>query len=412
MAFDNEYPHSIEAEQAVIGGILLDGSIVYKVLDMLDIDDFYAIEHKEIMKVIKAMALNGEPIDVVSVTEALQSAKTLDMVGGASYLLALEAHIPNVANIEYYIKIVQHKALQRRLMDIGFHIYENAYKNDLEAVQELARTALMERVRNDKPFSETFTEEDYKRLAESKRFYSPRLQKLTRFAPFMRGENIYIAGRTSTGKTQLALNLALDFLEQGAKVGYISMELGREQLLIRLINWEQASPDMRLADIDIRKKEVWEVGMNIISQPKYRNFYFVEEYNRLGDIVSWIESHTFDVVFVDYIQLVYSYGKDRVRELGEIAKEFRRLSKQRCMVILSQFNRRENDDETEIDLSRIRDSGEIEQTATTIIIVRRSKENLSQFHYAIAKNQTYGALSKWIPMRLRPNGEFVEEFEL
>jgi replicative DNA helicase len=241
----------------------------------------------------------------------------------------------------------------------------------------------------------------------------------------MRGENIYIAGKPSRGKTQLALNLALSFLDRGASVGYISMELGREQLLIRLLNWKLEEKDfkqfvlmslgwetdreIRLSDINIREKVWWDLGMALIKEDRFKNFYFTENFNRLDDIVAWIEIHKFDVVFVDYIQLMKSgTGRTRVEELGDIAKEFRRLSKKRCMVILSQFNRQKDEDEEEIDMSRIRDSGELEQVATGVIIIRRDKKDVNQFYYAIAKNQTYGSLSLWKRIDLSFNGRFIE----
>jgi replicative DNA helicase len=291
--------------------------------------------------------------------------------------------------------------------DMAFNL---ASERNIEEAKKIAgEITLLNIDFDDKPFSDTFNEEDFKRLSEVKRFYSQNLHTLTFYLPFMRKENIYIAGKTSTGKTQLALNLALSFLEEGATVGYISMELGKEQLLIRLLNWEFGNDQLRLSDIDIRKKEWWDAGMALIKQEKFKRFFFTEELTTLQDIVSWIESHRFDIVFIDYIQLIKAgTGKNRVEELGDIAKEFRRLSKKRCMVILSQFNRQRDEDEEEIDVSRIRDSGEIEQTATGIILIRRDRQNIERFYYAIAKNQTYGTLSTWKELELAPNGMFKE----
>jgi replicative DNA helicase len=318
--------------------------------------------------------------------------------------------MPNAVNISYYARIVKKNSIARQMMAKGEQIFDLANSLELDEARKIAgEIVLMNENNNDKPFSETFNEEDFKRLSETKRFSSQNLKTLTYYMPFMRGENIYIAGKTSTGKTQLALNLALSFLEQGATIGYISMEVGREQLLIRLLNWEFGKEGIRLSDIDIRKKEWWGTGMALIKQEKFKRFYFTEDFNKLQDIISWIEAHHFDVVFIDYIQLIKANtGKNRVEELGDIAKEFRRLSKKRCMVILSQFNRQRDEDEEDIDISRIRDSGEIEQTATGIILVRRDRQETDQFYYAIAKNQTYGTLSYWKKIELKPNGEFME----
>jgi replicative DNA helicase len=225
----------------------------------------------------------------------------------------------------------------------------------------------------------------------------------------MRKENIYIAGKTSTGKTQLALNLALSFLEEGATVGYISMEFSKDQLLEKLLRLEFGNKEIRLADIDIKEKKWQETGMSLMKQGKFKRFFFTEELTTLQDIVSWIEMHRFDIVFIDYIQLVKTgTGENRVEELGEIAREFRHLSKKRCMVILSQSNLQEDEDEEDINIEKVGDSEDIEQTATGVIFIRRDRQNMERFYYAIAKNQTYGTLLGWKELKLAPNGMFKE----
>jgi len=225
----------------------------------------------------------------------------------------------------------------------------------------------------------------------------------------MKGEVIYIAGQTSTGKTQVALNLAMSFLKDGAKVGYVSMELSKEQLLIRLLNWEFGNEQVRLSSIDIRNSEWFRMGQQLVKQDKFKNFYFRQDLSELGEISGWIETHNFDVVFIDYIQMIYlgQRVENRNYELGKVAREFRRLSRGRCMVIMSQFNRKRFGDDEE-DLSRIRDSGEIEQTSTGIIFIQRKKDTDGVFQYSVRKNQTYGILSGWLDIKLMPNGELKE----
>jgi replicative DNA helicase len=401
-------PYNLEAEQSVLGSLLIDDKELLTL--NLEPTDFYRDEHQEIFEAMLKLAKKEIPIDIISVSEELKEKGKLEFIGGESYLMQLASSMPNAVNVSYYARIVKKNSIARQMMTKGEKIFDLANSLELDEARKIAgEIVLMNENTIDKPFSETFNEEDFQRLSETKRFHSKNLQTLTFYMPFMRGENIYIAGKTSTGKTQLALNLALSFLEEGAMVGYISMEVGREQLLIRLLNWEFGKEGIRLSDIDIRKKEWWETGMALINQEKFKRFYFTEEFNKLQDIISWIESHQFDVVFIDYIQLIKAgTGKNRVEELGDIAKEFRRLSKKRCMVILSQFNRQRDEDEEDIDISRIRDSGEIEQTATGIILIRRDRQETDQFYYAIAKNQTYGTLSRWKKIELKPNGEFVE----
>jgi len=406
-------PYSVEAEQFILGCILAYG----KGGEELSPQDFYWTEHQTIFKAIQNLwSKNIEP-DIVSVINELGD--KLPEVGGESYLMQLAMSIPTSVNLPYYIRVVKEKSVLRHAFELGEKIQDSALSGDLDTIRQIgSELSSLYIDESEKPFGETLTEDDYKRLAESKRWTSDNLSKLTYFIPFMRGENIYIAGRTSTGKTQIALNLALSFLFQGAKVGYLSMELGREQLLLRLINWEfgdelsKISQGTPLANINLKDKKWWDAGMAIINQDVFKNFYFVEEYSDLSDIENWIESHNFDVVFIDYIQLIKTKTRSsRNEEMEYIARELRRLSKKRCIVILSQFNRAKEEDETEIDLSRLRDSGALEQTATSVVLIRRDKDEINKFYYAVAKNQTLGVLSNgWKKMVLTPSGKFKEDF--
>jgi len=254
-----------------------------------------------------------------------------------------------------------------------------------------------------------FTEEDFERLSKSKRFYSSHLKVLTRRIPFIRGECIYIAGRTSTGKTQMAINLASDFLTQGAKVGYVSCEMGKEQMMIRLLHWEFGET-VPMYEIDIRRSDWWESGINLLKQKKFEGFYFYQKSSDFNDIVNWINAHDFDVVFIDYIQLLRDKDYSRLgrnAEIGAIARRIRQeISKKRCVVVMSQMNRMKFD---EADLSQIRDSGEIEQTSTGVVFIDRTEETgMPRFKYRVMKNQTYGVLSKWIELEFTKTGEFKE----
>jgi replicative DNA helicase len=126
--------------------------------------------------------------------------------------------------------------------------------------------------------------------------------------------------------------------------------------------------------------------------------------------MSWINAHDLDVVFVDYLQMMHdkTFRGSRNDELGNIAREFRKMSINRCFVVLSQFNR-SREEEDEIDMSRIRDSGEIEQTSTSVILIRRDKKEKEKFYYAVAKNQSNGKLTYgWVPLSFETGGKFKE----
>jgi len=402
-------PYLLEAEQYVLASILIDQKAISEVLSVLNPKDFYRDEHRYIFEAMKMLYQENIPIDVITVFEKLKEMKQAEFAGGLSYLTSLFGSIPNSLNAWYYAKIVREKSLLRQAVQKGMEIAELGAREDLEGIKEKAQEIQNLNLTSDTPLSELYTEEDLERLRNSKRFFCKNLRNLTYKLPFMKGEVIYIAGQTSTGKTQVALNLAMSFLKDGAKVGYVSMELSKEQLLIRLLNWEFGNEQVRLSSIDIRNSEWFRMGQQLVKQDKFKNFYFRQDLSELWEISGWIETHNFDVVFIDYIQMIYlgQRVENRNYELGKVAREFRRLSRGRCMVIMSQFNRKRFGDDEE-DLSRIRDSGEIEQTSTGIIFIQRKKDTDGVFQYSVRKNQTYGILSGWLDIKLMPNGELKE----
>ena len=402
-------PYLLEAEQYVLASILIDQKAISEVLPVLNPKDFYRDEHRYIFEAMKMLYQENIPIDVITIFEKLKEMKQAEFAGGLSYLTDLFGSIPNSLNAWYYAKIVREKSLLRQAVQKGMEIAELGAREDLEGIKEKAIEIQNLNLTSDTPLSELYTEEDLERLRNSKRFFCKNLRNLTYKLPFMKGEVIYIAGQTSTGKTQVALNLAMSFLKDGAKVGYVSMELSKEQLLVRLLNWEFGNEQVRLSSIDIRNSEWFRMGQQLVKQDKFKNFYFRQDLSELGEISGWIETHNFDVVFIDYIQMIYlgQRVENRNYELGKVAREFRRLSRGRCMVIMSQFNRKRFGDDEE-DLSRIRDSGEIEQTSTGIIFIQRKKDTDGVFQYSVRKNQTYGILSGWLDIKLMPNGELKE----
>jgi len=402
-------PYLLEAEQYVLASILIDQKAISEVLSVLNPKDFYRDEHRYIFEAMKMLYQENIPIDVITIFEKLKEMKQAEFAGGLSYLTSLLNSIPNSLNAWYYAKIVREKSLLRQAVQKGMEIAELGAREDLEGIKEKAIEIQNLNLTSDTPLSELYTEEDLERLRNSKRFFCKNLRNLTYKLPFMKGEVIYIAGQTSTGKTQVALNLAMSFLKDGAKVGYVSMELSKEQLLIRLLNWEFGNEQVRLSSIDIRNSEWFRMGQQLVKQDKFKNFYFRQDLSELWEISGWIETHNFDVVFIDYIQMIYlgQRVENRNYELGKVAREFRRLSRGRCMVIMSQFNRKRFGDDEE-DLSRIRDSGEIEQTSTGIIFIQRKKDTDGVFQYSVRKNQTYGILSGWLDIKLMPNGELKE----
>jgi len=399
----NDLPKSSEAEQVVLGDLLVDGSVFTQFL--LEPEDFYWDEHRQIYRAMQELYRKNIPIDIVSVGNELK--ENLSFIGGYSYLSKLAGGSIGAVNFYYYAKIVKTKSNARQIFEKAQEIKESAIREDLVSARKKAQEIIVSGVKEDLPISEMFTEEDLERLSKSKRWFSEGMKKLTHFVWFLRKEVIYIAGETSTGKSQMAINLALDFLKQGARVGYLSFELGKEQLLRRLISWELS---VSLSEVDIRVKSWFDFGMALLTQGFFKDFYFRDDVFDVNEVMSWINAHDLDVVFVDYLQMMHdkTFRGSRNDELGNIAREFRKMSVNRCFVVLSQFNR-SREEEDEIDMSRIRDSGEIEQTSTSVILIRRDKKEKEKFYYAVAKNQSNGKLTYgWVPLSFETGGKFKE----
>jgi replicative DNA helicase len=134
-------PHSIEAEQAVIGSILVDENAIYKVIELgLTPEDFYRPEHQEIMRVAMELVPDGIPVDIVVINDELKATGKIDFVGGTTYLMRLASSVPNSANIEYYAKIVKHKAKLRELIKVGYEIAELGF-DEVSEFDDILKTS-------------------------------------------------------------------------------------------------------------------------------------------------------------------------------------------------------------------------------------------------------------------------------
>src|SRR5262249_20077636 len=249
-------PHSLEAEQSVLGGLLLDNAAIDKIGDLLFAADFYNDAHRSIFEAISSLIADNKPADVVTVAEALGSLKKLDYVGRRAYLGALVENVPTAANIRRYAEIVRERAILRRLAAAGGEIADTAYNPLGRSVREIldqAETRVFEIAEHGARGQQGFVELQplltqvverievlYKRDNPSDVTGVPTgfadLDRMT--SGFQEGDLIVIAGRPSMGKTAFALNVA-EHIALSSKiklpVGVFSMEMGATQLAMRLI---------------------------------------------------------------------------------------------------------------------------------------------------------------------------------
>ena len=398
-------PHSLEAEQSVLGGLLLDNSAADKVGDILAGEDFYNDAHRSVFAAIMNLIADNKPADVVTVAEALGSLKKLDYVGGMAYLGALVENVPTAANIRRYAEIVRERSILRRLAAAGGEIADTAYNPLGRSVREIldqAETRVFEiaehGARGQQGFQELrplltqvveriellFARENPSDVTGVPTGFTD-LDRLT--SGLQEGDLIVVAGRPSMGKTALALNIA-EHIALSTKVklpvAVFSMEMGATQLAMRLIgsvgrldqhkirtgqlspdDWERLSDALgRLSDAAIHIDET--AALNAL-ELRARARRLARQYGgKLGAIV------------VDYLQLMQAVaqGENRATEISEISRSLKALAKElRVPVIaLSQLNRSlEQRPNKRPIMSDLRDSGAIEQDSDLILFISRDE---------------------------------------
>ena len=396
-------PHSIEAEQSVLGGLLLDNGAADRIADFLSGDHFYSDAHRLLYNAIMQLIGDNKPADVVTVAEALGSINKLDYIGGMSYLAALVENVPTAANIRRYAEIVHERAILRRLAAAGGDIAESAFHPLGRSVREIldqAETKVFEIAEHGARGQQGF--QDIRPLltqvVERIEFLYNRdnpsdvtgiatgfadLDRMT--SGLQEGDLIVIAGRPSMGKTSLALNIAEHIaLVLKMPVAIFSMEMGATQLAMRLMgsvgrldqqkirtgrltndDWERLSGALgKLNDAPIHIDET--PAMNAL-EVRARSRRLARQYGgKLGAIV------------VDYLQLMQavSDGENRATEISEISRSMKALAKELKVPVLalSQLNRSlEQRPNKRPVMSDLRESGAIEQDADVILFIYRDE---------------------------------------
>lgn len=392
-------PSSVQAEQAILGGLMLDGSAWDRVADAVIEADFFRAEHRLIFSAIGALADRREPCDPVTVSEFLQSRGELEAIGGMAYLAALVAETPSAANVADYARIIRERALLRRLIEVGNEIAGSAYHPEGRAIAELVDEA--ERrvfaiaeggqrrgagfVHLREVLGETIDRLDMLHQAQGSITGLPtgfsRLDEYT--AGLQPGDLIVVAGRPSMGKTTLALNIAENAaLGYGKGTAIFSMEMSVEQLAFRMISSlgrvdQSHLRNGRFSDEDWPRingaiQQMSEARVFIDDTPSLTPTEVRARARRLQ------REHGLDLIVVDYLQLMRVAGtaENRATEISEISRSLKALARELKVPIiaLSQLNRsvEQRTDKKPV-MSDLRESGAIEQDADLILFIYRDE---------------------------------------
>ncbi|HAM53633.1 MAG TPA: replicative DNA helicase [Nitrospiraceae bacterium] len=390
-------PQNLEAEQSVLGAILLDNEAIPKALEILSPDDFYRDAHRRIFDSMTELYEKNEAIDLITVTDALKRKNELDIVGGVTYLSSVANQVPTSANVRYHAKIIKEKALLRGLIRTTTEIAARVYESSLEAdelVDFAERTIFEISDRRTKTSFFTLKEvikssfEMIEHLYDKKEAITgvpsgfPDLDELT--TGFQPGDLIVIGGRPSMGKTALGMNIAQHVaLEVREPVAIFSLEMSKEQLALRML-CSEAMVDSNSVRKGFIRKEDWhkltsaagrlaEAPIFIDDSSGTSVLEMRAKARRLKN-----EHHGLSLVLVDYLQLMRSRGgfERREQEISEISRSLKGLAKDLKVpvIALSQLNRGVELRKPPIpNLADLRESGAIEQDADVIIFLYREE---------------------------------------
>lgn len=397
LALDRLPPQNIEAEQSVLGAILLENDAFLKTIEILSAEDFYRESHRKIFNAMSELSNKNEAIDLITVTELLKRNNELDAVGGATYLSGLASQVPTAANIRYHSKIVKEKALLRWLLrsstEIAAKVYEGALEPD-EMVDYAERTIFSVSDRRTKtafiPLKDVIkgSFEMIEQLYNKKEAITGvpsgfgDMDGLT--TGFQPGDLIIIGGRPSMGKTALSLNIAQHVgLEMKEPVAIFSLEMSKEQLALRMLCAE-AMVDSNSVRKGFFKKEDWRKLTNAAGKLAEAPI-FIDDSTNISVLEMRAKTRrlklehrgSLSLVVVDYLQLMRGRGsfERREQEISEISRSLKALAKelQVPVMALSQLNRavEQRGGEKRPALADLRESGAIEQDADVIMFLYR-----------------------------------------
>ena len=396
-------PHSIEAEQSILGGLLLDNQAWDRMGDLVTDGDFYRDEHRRIFRQIRNLLEKARPADVVTVAEALDAAGEGEQTGGLAYLGELAANTPSAANIRRYAEIVRERSILRRLVATADEIAADALNplgRDAEILLDEAESKIFAIAESGAGHREGFVHinplltEVVERIQELHDRDNPTditgvptgyvdLDQKT--SGFQAGDLIIVAGRPSMGKTAFALNIAEHVaVETGLPVGVFSMEMGGTQLAMRMLTSIGRLDSQRVRTGRLNDDE-WS-RLSFALGKLHEAPIYIDESGGLSPAnlrararrLARQHGGKLGLLVIDYIQLMSSnrQGENRATEVSEISRSIKALAKelQVPIVALSQLSRKveERNDKRPM-MSDLRESGAIEQDADVILMMYREE---------------------------------------
>jgi replicative DNA helicase len=388
-------PHNLEAERSVLGAILIDNHTFNLAAAVITAENFFRDAHRRIFARMSDLSERSQPIDLVTLKDALERSGELEEVGGPAYIASLVDGVPRSTNVEYYAQIVKEKATLRALIFQANKILANAYEADQEAdlILDDAESAIFavaeDRVKAGFVAMKDLVHESFPKIEKLFEHQSYITGVATGFDDLDRktrglqpGDLVIVAARPSMGKTSLVLNICQHVATHGGVAGFFSLEMSKEQLFMRMLASEARIDTYRLLSGQIGQKEYGQIShaLQTLSEAQM----FIDDTAGIGVMEMRAKArrlqaeHGLHVLAVDYIQLMTGRGRfeNRTLELASISRSLKGLAKELSVpiVVLSQLSRApEARSDKRPQLSDLRESGALEQDADVVGLIFREE---------------------------------------
>jgi len=389
-------PQNLEAEQSVLGSLMIDKDAVLKVSDSLLVEDCYREDHALIYEAMLNLYSDHTPIDILTISNELDKKKKLKQIGGATYLSTLVNTVPTAAHVAHYAEIVHKKAVLRRLISAASSISQMGYDEveDIDSLLDNAESKLfgVSQKFNRQYFTpikailtETFDRIDdlHKNKGKVRGVASGFRDLDNILAGLQPSDLIILAARPSMGKTSLALNIAQHVaVKEKIPVAVFSLEQSKEQLVDRLLCGEAGIDAWKLRTGNLTENDFPKIGyaMGMLSEaPLFIDDTPMQNVMEIRTKARRLQmEHGLGLIVIDYLQLMSgrntSYDSNRVQEISEISRGLKGLARELDVpvIALSQLNRAvEQRPDKRPQLSDLRDSGSIEQDADVVLFIYR-----------------------------------------
>lgn len=409
-------PHSVEAEEAVLGSVLLNSDSLFEVASFLQPDDFFIVRNSWVWEAIMRLQERNEQIDYVTVVEELRQQERLDDIGGAAYITYLINHTPSSIYAEAYGRIVERAAIRRRLLAAASEIAQLAHEESADINEVIDRSeaslfAVTERRLRKELVPINIAISDYYDRIEH--LYEHRGEPLGVPSGFVdldrllgglqKSDLIIVAGRPGMGKTSWLLSVALNAARARARVAIFSMEMSNEQIVQRLVSSETgiSTQNLRLGKLDDREWTLFVEATGNLSNVRI----FLDDTPAQSPIQMRTKcrrlyaEHGLDLIMVDYLQLMNSGSgrvENRVQEISFISRQLKQIARELNVPVLAaaQLSRAvEQRQDKRPQLSDLRESGSIEQDADVVMFIYRedayneNTEKVNQADILVSKHR-------------------------